>query len=165
MIPEPDASPTDTYTLEVLGAGVTVVLAEDVPISDIPRSPYILRSTGTEIIPIIPAFVDFDPDTLNLKSKGQYVTVNLELPIGYNINDIDLESIRLNNQIAIEPKSIEIGDYDNNGIPDLIIKFNRVAVQNILEVGEKIKITISGNLISGEFFEGSDIIKIISKGK
>ncbi len=167
VIPEPDALPTDTYTLEVEalvnGETIIMVLAENVPISDIPRRPYILRSTETEIIPIIPAFVDFDPDTLNLKSRGQYVTVYLELPKGYEINEIDLETIRLNNQVPAELKPIAISDYDNNGIPDLMIKFNRSAVQSILELGEKIKIVISGKLNDGRPFEGSDLIRVVSK--
>ncbi len=165
VVPEPDALSVNTYTLEVEllvnGEFVTVVLAENVPISDIPRRPYILRSTETEIIPIIPAFVDFDPDNLNLKSKGRWVTVYLELPIGYNVNEINLGSIRLNGQIQAEPKPTEIGDYDDNGIPDLMVKFNRLAVQNILETGDEARITISGKLNDGRPFEGSDIIKVI----
>ena len=159
VVPEPDALPTDTYSLEVIANGQTIVLAEDVPISDIPRTPYIIRSTETEIIPIIPAFVDFDPDTLNLKSKGQWVTSYIELPADYDINTIDLESIRLNDQIPIEPEPTEIGDYDENGIPDLMVKFDRLDVQSILEVGDEAKITITGELINGKPFEGSDIIK------
>jgi hypothetical protein len=161
VVPEPDTLPEDTYSLEVTANGETVVLAEDVPISDIPRTPYILRSTETEIIPIIPAFVDFDPDTLNLKSKGKWVTVYIELPIGYDVNEIDLESIIFNGQIQIEPKPIEIGDYDDNGIADLMVKFNRKDAQDILEVGEEVKITISGNLIDERPFEGSDTIRVI----
>lgn len=165
VIPEPDASSTDTYTLqtEVLinGQTVTNVLAKNIPINDIPRAPYILRSTETEVIPIIPAFIDFDPDVLNLKSKGQYVTTYIELSKGYDINRIDLQSIRLNNQIPIEPKPIEIGDYDKNGIPDLMVKFDRKSVQSILTSGTNIKIAISGKLNDGISFEGSDTIKVI----
>jgi len=165
VVPEPDALPTDTYSLEVTANGQTIVLAEDVPISDIPRAPYIIRSTDTEIIPIIPTFVDFDPDTLNLKSKGQWVTSYIELPADYDINTIDLESIRLNDQIPITPEPTEIGDYDENGIPDLMVKFDRLDVQSILEVGDEVKIMITGKLINGKPFEGSDIIRVIDKGK
>ena len=41
------------------------------------------------------AGVDTDPDTLNLKSNGKFVTVYIELPEGYNVEDIDLEIVRL----------------------------------------------------------------------
>jgi len=163
VVPEPEASPTDTYCLEVTADGETVVLAENVQIGDIPPQPYILRSTETEINPIIPATIDFDPDTLNLKSKGRWVTAYIELPVGhgYNVSMIDLESLWLNGQVQAEAKPIEIGDYDGDGIPDLMVKFNRKSVQNILEVGEEVKITISGKLTYCRPFEGKDTIKVI----
>jgi outer membrane protein assembly factor BamB len=53
VVPEPDAAPTDMYTLEVRVNGIITVLAEDVEISNIPTQSYIIRSTETEIIPII----------------------------------------------------------------------------------------------------------------
>ena len=45
VIPEPDAAPTNTYTLTVEADGQTIILAEDVPISDIPGQGYRVRST------------------------------------------------------------------------------------------------------------------------
>lgn len=45
VIPEPGALPTDTYSLEVAVNGQTIVLAEEVHISDIPSEPYILTVT------------------------------------------------------------------------------------------------------------------------
>jgi hypothetical protein len=60
-----------------------------------------------------------------------------------------------------EAKSLEIGDYDGNGIPDLMVKFNRAAIQAILQVGDQVKITISGKLIDGRLFEGKDTIQVI----
>jgi hypothetical protein len=164
VIPEPDAAPTDMYTLEMWLGNITIVLAENVEVNNIPLQPYIVRSLEAEIIPIIPATIDFDPDTLNLKSNGTWVTVYIELPIGhgYNVSMINLESVWLNSQVQAQVKPAEIGDYDDDGIPDLMIKFNRTAVQNILEVGEKVEITIFGELIDERLFEGKDIIQVIA---
>lgn len=111
----------------------------------------------------ISAFADFKPDTLNLRSRGRWVTTYIELPVGYDVNQIKLGSIRLNNQISAELKPVGIGDYDNNGISDLMVKFNRSGVENILEVGEEVEITITGELADGSLFQGSDTIKVISK--
>lgn len=44
VIPEPNALPTDTYSLEVIVNGQTMVLAEDVQIQDIPTQPYEIES-------------------------------------------------------------------------------------------------------------------------
>ena len=44
IIPELDAAPTDTYTLEVFTEDTTTVLAENVSVSEIPTEPYIFES-------------------------------------------------------------------------------------------------------------------------
>ena len=54
VIPEPDASPTDTYALGVSADGVTIVLAENVRMVDIPTEGYTVRSTETDVRQIIP---------------------------------------------------------------------------------------------------------------
>jgi parallel beta-helix repeat protein len=46
VVPEPNASLTDTYTLQVLGLDATIVLAENVLISDIPTEPYVVNSSA-----------------------------------------------------------------------------------------------------------------------
>ncbi|MEA3357610.1 MAG: PA14 domain-containing protein, partial [Patescibacteria group bacterium] len=46
VIPESDAEPTDTYTLEVSTEGTTTVLAENAPVSEIPEEPYVFESTN-----------------------------------------------------------------------------------------------------------------------
>jgi len=52
VIPKPDADPTATYTLEVSSDGIAFLLAENVPISDIPTEPYFLYSTTFEAPPL-----------------------------------------------------------------------------------------------------------------
>ena len=52
VIPEPDADPAATYTLEVATEDATLLLAENVPISDIPEEPYILDSTTFDTPPV-----------------------------------------------------------------------------------------------------------------
>jgi hypothetical protein len=162
VIPEPGAAPTDTYTLEVLVDGVSILLADKVQISNIPALPYVIRATETGVIPIIPATVDFDPDTLNLKSKGQWVTVYIELPVGhgYAVSQLDVSSIRLNGQVHAEAKPTKVGDYDKDGIPDLMVKFDRAAVQAILQVGDNVEITVNGSLLDSRQFEGKDSIRV-----
>jgi len=166
LIPEQGALPDDTYTLEVTAGDDIIILADHVPIRDIPSQPYILRCTDTEVIPVIPARIDFKPDTMNLESKGQWVTVYIELPLGhgYGIGQIDLGTLMLNSLIRSEAKPNEIGDYDGDGIPDLMVKFNGLAVQKILNIGDAVRITLTGNLIDGRLFEGTDTIRVISQG-
>lgn len=110
----------------------------------------------------IRATIDFDPDTLNLKDEGKYVTVYIELPPGYDVSQIDISSIRLNGTVPALAKPTQVGDYDRDGIPDLMVKFGRAAIGGILTAGEQVEITITGE-VAGIGFEGSDTIRVISK--
>ena len=107
--------------------------------------------------------VDFDPDTLNLKSKGDWVTVYIELPDGYDVNNIDISTILLNNVILAELHPTEIGDYDDDGILDLMVKFSRASVIALVEPGDAVEIKITGALLDGTTFEGTDTIRVIGK--
>ena len=77
-------------------------------------------------------------------SEGEDVTVYIELPKKYDLKDIDLSSLRLNGEVPIGEWPWEIDNEDK--IPDLKIKFDRSAVQAILEVGESESIMITGEL-------------------
>jgi len=162
VIPELGASPGDTYSLEIRLGETIVELCRNVPISNIPSQGYVVRSTETGIEQIVPATTDFDPNTVNLKSKGQFTTAYIELPTGYNVGQIDVSTVRLNGVLSALSKPTQVGDYDKDGVPDLMMKFDRASVQAILTAGEHVKITISGQ-VNGILFEGSDTIKVIGK--
>ena len=108
--------------------------------------------------------MDFKPDTLSLKCKGEPVTVYIELPRGYNVNDIDVSSIKLNEIVSANPHPIKVGDYDD-GIPNLMVKFDRDKVQRTLTPGPipgNRTITIMGSISRAvPDFLGSDKIKVI----
>jgi len=109
----------------------------------------------------LPSTIDIDPDTLTLKSKGKFVTCHIELPESYDVADIDISTILLNDAVPAEPKPTEIGDYDGDSIPDLMVKFSGAAVQAILEAGEEVEMTLSGQLTDGTLFQGTDTIRVI----
>lgn len=112
----------------------------------------------------IEAAIDIDPDTLNLNSKGKWITCYIELPEAYDVDDIDVSKMLLDEQVPAELRPAEIGDYDDDGVPDLMVKFDRSAVKEILEVGNKVEITVTGELTDGTPFEGIDTIRIIDEG-
>jgi parallel beta-helix repeat protein len=124
-------------------------------------------TTDVTIVTIITLEITLDvsPDALNLKSNGNWISAYIELPEGYDVNDIDISTILLNDKIPAESQPTVIGDYDNDGIPDLMVKFDRAAVQEILEVGDSEKIVVTGRLHDGTSFGGMDVIKVIDNGK
>ncbi|MGQ9515596.1 MAG: M12 family metallo-peptidase, partial [Thermoproteota archaeon] len=126
---------------------------------------------------VIPATVDVDPDTLDLRRTGKWITTYIELPLHpelpeYNVAQIDISTIKLNDQIFAENNqkygfvrdlNSRIGDYDLDGILDCMVKFNESLVQKILKPGDRVRIEISGSLFDGRPFFGVDFIKVIGE--
>ena len=119
--------------------------------------------------PVISVTIDIDPDTLNLKSKGKWITCYIELPEGYDASDIDVSTVMLNGEVPAELHPTEIGDYDSDGIPDLMVKFNRAILTSHIyhTLGirhENVTLTITGQLTDGAMFEGSETIEVLFGG-
>lgn len=101
--------------------------------------------------------LDIDPNTLNLKSRGRWITAYLTTE-GANADEIDASSLLLNDVL-----SPECWDVQNN--TTLMAKFSRAAVQAILPISDIVDIKISGQWKDGETFELHDIIRVILPGK
>jgi len=118
------------------------------------------------------ATIYFDPDTLSLKSNGEWITAYIELPEGYNVGDIDIATIMLNNTISADLTApIEIDDYDMDGISDLMVKFRRAEVTSLIHEALRnngwrscnVMLSVAGKLLDRTLFEGSDTIKVIAR--
>lgn len=108
---------------------------------------------------IIPAMVDIEPDTLNLKSQGQYVTVNATIETEYDESDIIIESVVLDGVITAE-----WGEVDGTS---LMVKFDRAKViAYLIEEGygdgDEVTLTVSGEFTDGVKFSGEDTITVIN---
>jgi len=73
------------------------------------------------------------PKTLNLKSKGRVVTAFIELPAAFNPAAIDPASLRLEGVLPIVmPSPPKLSDSNGDGIPDLMMKFDRTELIRVL---------------------------------
>jgi hypothetical protein len=124
--------------------------------------PWMDMATFSVHIPMtsINATIDFDPNTLNKKSNGTWVVVYIELPAGYNPADIDISTVRLEGTVPAETKPCAVGDHDKDGIPDLMVKFKRSDVINLLPNGENVLVHVTGK-VGAVTFEGVDSIRVI----
>ena len=130
--------------------------------------------------PVLNATVDINPHALNLRSRGRWITTYIELPEGYDVGNINVTSIMLNDTIPVylmdvpapKPVPTAIGDYDGDGIPDLMVKFNRAELTSyILTNADIVKLfkerfmtitlTITGKLNDGTPFQGSTTVRLI----
>jgi subtilisin family serine protease len=105
---------------------------------------------------------DIDPDTLNLSSNGKWMTGRVELPAMYDPLDVVLETVRFNGQVAADLRIFETGDdFNMNGIPDLMFKFDRTAIEGLLLEGEEVEVTMTGEIRDTIYFVATDTIRVI----
>ena len=99
------------------------------------------------------------------------MTCYIEIPEGEDPELIDLSSIEIYrvNDIYLSDSLFtdgpsEIGDHNNNGVLDLMVKFDRQSIYNILSEGPA-EIWLTCNDSQGKNYTGSDICLVIDKGR
>jgi hypothetical protein len=109
------------------------------------------------------AKVDIDPDTINLKSSGQWITAYIELPEGFAPGDVAVSSILLNGTVPALSQPVGMDDVDNDGVAELMVKFDRQAVQEILPEGDGVEVTVTGK-VAGLDVTATDSVSVIYGG-
>jgi len=116
---------------------------------------------------ILRAEVNIDPDTLNLESEGKWITAYIEFPSRYDVMSIKIDTVTLNGTIKAEndPKYDFVSnpvpaDEDGDGLAEFVVKFDRSAVEAILEPGDSVTLSIRGEFSQG-IFQGYDTVKVI----
>ncbi|UCE73451.1 MAG: SBBP repeat-containing protein [Methanomassiliicoccales archaeon] len=103
---------------------------------------------------IVEATLDIDPDTLNLKSKGKWISAYITLPSDFDIYDINISTIMLNDVIPAE-----WGDIQGT---TLMVKFDRSEVEDLIGLpDDNVVLTVTGELMDGTHLKGSDTIRVI----
>jgi hypothetical protein len=138
--------------------GVTTDASANVYVADLDN--YRIQKFGPATPPPIAMAFDFTPGTLNLASQGLWITGFLEPPSPFAPGDIDVSSIRLNDTVPVDPAApTALGDHDADGIPDLMVKFNRAAVELTLSEGDSVPVVVTGSLGDNNF-SGTDYIRV-----
>ena len=116
------------------------------------------------VIPVVVADMVIEPGTLNPKSKGKWVTAYIELPADaeQTLQDIDLTSVKLQDSIAPAESPTSIGDHDGDGIPDLMLKFDRAALCAVLGTGTQ-TVKLAGQFADGTLIESECAVRVLGK--
>jgi len=97
------------------------------------------------------------PRTINLASKGKWITCYVWLPEDYDVADIEPNSIFLEDEI--QPEELLVDEHKQVATAT----FDREKVQSILNVGD-IELSITCQLTDGNYFEATDVIRVMDKG-
>jgi hypothetical protein len=124
----------------------------------------------TGVPDFIEATVEYGPETLNLKSRGKFVTSYIELPEGVDPEDIDVNTVQITEvngspitPIVAQLHPTDVGDFDGDGVKDRMVKFSRSALQAVLSEGLQ-TIRLEG-IVDGDLFIGDREIWVIRPGK
>jgi outer membrane protein assembly factor BamB len=120
---------------------------------------------------IVSATVLIDPDTLNMKSEGKWITAYIQLSEDYNPADIDASTVLLNDTVSpvLDPKygfvkkaSEFLVDHNGDDVLECMLKFDRESIASwIYQSGgmrHEVSLTITGQLTDGTLFGGTDTI-------
>lgn len=115
--------------------------------------------------PVIKASIDIEPDILDLTTipGEKSVTAYIELPPDHSPKTVDIKTVRLVEDIPAWERLVNFVDHDQDGIPELMVKFDRHLVVEYLKSvgkpGERVPLTLSG-FAGGKPFEGQGSILI-----
>jgi hypothetical protein len=115
----------------------------------------------------VEARVDVLPNTINLKSRGRFITVFIGVP-GHDAGEIDVSSVVLSvdGMGALRPVggAWGIGDHDGDGVSDVMLKLSRAEAVDLAPVGPAVPFEVTGALEDGASFAGTDRVRVICPG-
>ena len=130
-------------------------------ISDLRVRAQAAKQVYADLFPALPpplsVDVDVQPNVVNLAGASPWLTAYLE-PIGFDVHNIVPATVTLAD-VPADTKRAVIGDHDNDGQLDLMLKFSRTALRPHLFPGVN-ELRAHGLLVNGQEFSGADQVRV-----
>jgi hypothetical protein len=110
------------------------------------------------------AWLDIDPNTLNLDSGGRWIECNMGIPEGFDAMSLLCETAFLvagDDTIGPPQHICEVLGPDEYGIYWMHAKFDRAAVEEALPEGDSVAIEVAVELEDVTYIRGIDYIRVI----
>jgi hypothetical protein len=157
----PGACVDDTLWLDARGTAPGLYLSMVRLFSSDPDEGEIVVDVRMRVVPAIIANVDLDPDGINPGANGRWVTTFVELPSPLRVEDIRIPTVRAMGTVPADASTHAIGDADHDGVPDLMLKFDRSAVVGASPFRDQIEIVVQGELADGRGFVCRDSVRLV----
>ena len=158
---------------ELGGYEVIVLLYSGVPGKD---DPVVLEDSEKIIVKEeVPAWVNINPNTINLKRNGQFISAKIRMPEGFDLENIIPESFKLyivkeNYALTeewVSAQRVMVDMFD----AALNVKFSNQAVLSLIkatvsEFPASVKFLVQWQLTGVDtIYEGTDAVRVINSGK
>jgi hypothetical protein len=121
------------------------------------------RSQSLAIIELPPVELPMrvTPQALNCKSKGKWLKAHFVLAEGFSSGDVDTGTAAWIEPLGIESQYINVFG-NKGGVVKIEIGFDRAEVCAALDSGSA-ELTVVGSFVDGQYFYGTDTIKVIRR--
>jgi hypothetical protein len=113
-------------------------------------------------VPSIEARVRLEPRVINQLARGRHLTCYIELPRSHDPNFIQVPTVRLNSTVEALEEPTEVDDHDQNGVAELMVKFVRSRVLQVIEGTGQVEIEVTG-MVENMEFSGLDTVRVLDK--
>ena len=105
---------------------------------------------------VISVTVRINPKVINLKGKGKF-TAFVKFPSEYDVSNVDENTIECEGAEAIKTRSFP----KKNSFKSIF------KIRDLIDVspGNSVSFQVTGSLVTGENFEGSALVRVVSPGK
>ena len=174
VVPEPNTLPTETYSLEVSVNDQNTVLAEDVPIAQIPTEGYGVSVFGSgESSVFTPVSIDIkpgsEPNSVNCKNKNGIITVAILTTGTFDAKNVDLNTVRFGpgkaeevhrNRNGSAQEHMEDADGDGDIDRTLHFKFEDTGL-----TCDNVDAELTGQMTSGVDIKGRDDLQMVGDNR
>ena len=117
------------------------------------------------VLPPLEVSMKIMPQTLNTRSGGKWVKAHLVLPEGFEVNDVDVNMpVKVTEPFEPDIESDYVNIFINEvNLVEIEAAFERAAFCGAATGDEVMDVKVMGLLTSGQFFYGTDTIRIITK--
>jgi len=165
VVPEPDAELTDSFTLKVAVGDQTIILAENVKISDSPDIPYEILVLDDNVF--IPVNIDIKPgsypNSINVESKGNIPVAVLTTDV-FDATVVDPDTVMFLDAPPCMKAKLE--DVESDGDMDMILHFKTQQLDFSLVVDEGDEYPyayLTGETIYNAPIKGKDTVRLIGE--